>query len=127
MREKLVDIQREMAEGESVVMDGRDIGTVVLPDADLKIFQIASVEARAKRRYLENRQKGIAGTLEEIEKEIEKRDYIDSHRENSPLTKAKDAIVLDTSDMTIQEEIDTIVSLFKKKVGDLWKDTEQSL
>ena len=127
VREKLVDIQREMAEGESVVMDGRDIGTVVLPDADLKIFQIASVEARAKRRYLENRQKGIAGTLEEIEKEIEKRDYIDSHRENSPLTEAKDAIVLDTSDMTIQEEIDTIVSLFKKKVGDLWKDTEQSL
>ena len=125
VREKLVDIQREMAEGESVVMDGRDIGTVVLPDADLKIFQVASVEARAKRRYLENRQKGIAGTLEEIEKEIEKRDYIDSHRENSPLTKAKDAIVLDTSDMTIQEEIDTIVSLFKKKVGDLWKDTEQ--
>lgn len=127
VRERMVAIQREMAKGESVVMDGRDIGTVVLPDADLKVFQIASVEARARRRYLENRKKGIEGTLEEIEKDIEKRDYIDSHRENSPLRKAEDAVELDTSDMTIEGEIDAIVALFEQKAGDTWKDTERSL
>lgn len=127
VREKLVEIQREMAKNTSVVMDGRDIGTVVLPNADLKIFQVASVEARAKRRFLENREKGIAGTLEEIMKDIEKRDYIDSHREHSPLRKADDAILLDTSDMTIEEEIETIVRLFRQKVGGKWKDTEPSL
>lgn len=127
VREKLVDIQRKMASGTSVVMDGRDIGTVVLPKADLKIYQVASVKARAQRRFLENRKKGITGSLEEIEKDIEKRDYIDSHREHSPLRQAPDAILLDTSEMTIEEEIDKIVSLFREKVGDKWKDTEQSL
>ncbi len=126
VREKMVEIQRAMAERNSVVMDGRDIGTVVLPHADLKIYQVASVKARAKRRYLENQEKGIPCSLKEIEEDIEKRDYIDSHRENSPLTKAEDAILLDTSEMTIQEEIETIVSLFRKKVGESWKDTEQS-
>ena len=100
VRERLVALQREMAKGESVVMDGRDIGTVVLPDATLKVYQVASVESRAKRRYLEELSKGKEASLDEIQKDIERRDYIDSHREHSPLRKAEDAILLDTSDLT---------------------------
>ena len=119
VRERLVSLQREMAKGESVVMDGRDIGTVVLPDATLKVYQVASVESRAKRRYLEELSKGKEASLEEIQKDIERRDYIDSHREHSPLRKAEDAILLDTSDLTIQEEIDAILSLFREKAGEL--------
>ena len=119
VRERLVALQREMAKGESVVMDGRDIGTVVLPDATLKVYQVASVESRAKRRCLEELSKGKEASLEEIQKDIERRDYIDSHREHSPLRKAEDAILLDTSDLTIQEEIDAILSLFREKAGEL--------
>lgn len=119
VRERLVALQREMAKGESVVMDGRDIGTVVLPDATLKVYQVASVESRAKRRYLEKLSKGKEASLDEIQKDIERRDYIDSHREHSPLRKAEDAILLDTSDLTIQEEIDAILSLFREKAGEL--------
>lgn len=119
VRERLVALQREMAKGESVVMDGRDIGTVVLPDATLKVYQVASVESRAKRRYLEGLSKGKEASLDEIQKDIERRDYIDSHREHSPLRKAEDAILLDTSDLTIQEEIDAILSLFHEKAGEL--------
>ena len=119
VRERLVALQREMAKGESVVMDGRDIGTVVLPDATLKVYQVASVESRAKRRYLEELSKGKEASLDEIQKDIERRDYIDSHREHSPLRKAEDAILLDTSDLTIQEEIDAILSLFREKAGEL--------
>ncbi|MDD6845903.1 MAG: (d)CMP kinase [bacterium] len=119
VRERLVSLQREMAKGESVVMDGRDIGTVVLPDATLKVYQVASVESRAKRRYLEELSKGKEASLDEIQKDIERRDYIDSHREHSPLRKAEDAILLDTSDLTIQEEIDAILSLFREKAGEL--------
>ena len=119
VRARLVALQREMAKGESVVMDGRDIGTVVLPDATLKVYQVASVESRAKRRYLEELSKGKEASLDEIQKDIERRDYIDSHREHSPLRKAEDAILLDTSDLTIQEEIDAILSLFREKAGEL--------
>ena len=119
VRERLVALQREMAKGESVVMDGRDIGTVVLPDATLKVYQVASVESRAKSRYLEELSKGKEASLDEIQKDIERRDYIDSHREHSPLRKAEDAILLDTSDLTIQEEIDAILSLFREKAGEL--------
>ena len=119
VRERLVALQREMAKGESVVMDGRDIGTVVLPDATLKVYQVASVESRAKRRYLEELSKGKEASLDEIQNDIERRDYIDSHREHSPLRKAEDAILLDTSDLTIQEEIDAILSLFREKAGEL--------
>ena len=119
VRERLVALQREMAKGESVVMDGRDIGTVVLPDATLKVYQVASVESRAKRRYLEELSKGKEASLDEIQKDIERRDYIDSQREHSPLRKAEDAILLDTSDLTIQEEIDAILSLFHEKAGEL--------
>lgn len=119
VREKLVEIQQEIAKNESVVMDGRDIGTVVLPHATLKIYQVASVDSRALRRYKEDVAHHRNVTLEEIKKDIERRDYIDSHRENSPLRPAEDAIFLDTSDLTIQEEIDAIISLFRKKVGEI--------
>lgn len=119
VREKLVEIQQEIAKNESVVMDGRDIGTVVLPHATLKIYQVASVDSRALRRYKEDIAHQRNVTLEEIKKDIERRDYIDSHRENSPLRPAEDAIFLDTSDLTIQEEIDAIISLFRKKVGEI--------
>lgn len=123
VREKMVEIQRKMASTRSVVMDGRDIGTVVLPNATLKIYQVASVEARAKRRYEENLQKGFSKeSLEEIKQDIEQRDKIDSTRANSPLKQAEDAILLDTSDLTIEEEIHEILVLFHKKVGEeTWK------
>ncbi|MFA6861027.1 MAG: (d)CMP kinase [Bacilli bacterium] len=125
VREKLVKIQQAMAINDSVVMDGRDIGTVVLPKADLKIYQVASVEARAARRYKENQRKNIASSLEEIKNDIIKRDYIDSNRANSPLCQASDAILLDTSNLTIEEEIDKIISLFEEKVGKTWKILEK--
>ena len=113
----LVDIQRNMAKDVSIVMDGRDIGTYVLPNADVKIFQVADVKERAKRRYLENISKGIECTLEAVEKDLERRDYIDSHREFAPLRKAVDAIEVDTSYLSIEESIDTIVKIIKEKVG----------
>ncbi len=122
VREKMVALQREMAKSQSVVRDGRDIGTVVLPNADLKVYQIASAQARAKRRYEEFVKKGIPCSRDEILKDIQRRDYIDSHRENSPLTKAADAIVLDTSDRTIEEETKAILSLFEQKAGIKWKN-----
>ncbi len=118
VRERLVEIQQEMAKTESVVMDGRDIGTVVLPNATLKVYQVASVASRAERRYKEEIARNRIVSLEEIQKDIERRDYIDSHRENSPLKPAEDAIFLDTSNLTIQEEIDAIISLFRKKVSE---------
>ncbi len=113
----LVDLQRAMAKDVSIVMDGRDIGTYVLPNADVKIFQIADVKERAKRRYLENISKGMDCTLEAVEKDLERRDYIDSHREFAPLSKAADAIEVDTSFLTIEESIETIVKIIKEKVG----------
>lgn len=122
VREKMVALQREMAKSQSVVRDGRDIGTVVLPNADLKVYQIASAQARAKRRYEEFVKKGIPCSRDGILKDIQRRDYIDSHRENSPLTKAEDAIVLDTSDRTIEEETKAILSLFEQKAGIKWKN-----
>ena len=112
----LVDQQRKMAESHSVIMDGRDIGTYVLPNADVKIFQIASVETRAKRRYDENISKGIQCTLEEIEEDVRKRDYIDSHRDFAPLTCAEDAITLDTSFMSIEEVVDAIIKIIEEKL-----------
>jgi CMP/dCMP kinase len=129
VREKLVQLQQEMATKENVIMDGRDIGTIVLKDATLKIFQNASPYARAVRRQKENVVKGIStSSVEEIQKEIEARDYIDSHRENSPLRKAEDAIELDTSDLTIEEEVDAILEYFRKRIGEEeWKLLVQSL
>lgn len=117
IRLALVDQQREMAKYASVVMDGRDIGTYVLPNAQVKIFQIASVETRALRRYKENIEKGINVPLEDIKAELEKRDYIDSHREFAPLKQAEDAILLDTSYMSIQEVVDEVTRIVHEKVG----------
>lgn len=113
----LVDQQRKMAEKDSVIMDGRDIGTYVLPNADVKIYQIASVETRAIRRYEENISKGIACTLEEIEEDVRKRDYIDSHREFAPLRCAPDAVTLDTSYMSIEEVVKAIIDIINKKIS----------
>ena len=110
----LVEQQRNMAKKHSVIMDGRDIGTYVLPDADVKIYQIASVEVRAVRRYDENIAKGIPCTLEEIEEDVRKRDYIDSHREVSPLRQAEDAILLDNSDMTIPQQNEWLMQPVEK-------------
>lgn len=112
----LVDQQRSMAGKHSVIMDGRDIGTYVLPDADVKIFQIASVETRAIRRYDENIAKGIPCTLEEIEEDVRKRDYIDSHRDFAPLKPAADSILLDTSFMTVDEVVAAVIEIIDKKV-----------
>ena len=113
----LVEQQRKMAAKHSVIMDGRDIGTYVLPDADVKIFQIASVETRAVRRYDENISKGIPCTLEEIEEDVRKRDYIDSHRDVAPLKCAPDAITLDTSFMSVQEVVDEVINIINKKIA----------
>ena len=119
IRLALVVLQRAMAEKDSVIMDGRDIGTYVLPNADVKIYQIASVETRAVRRYEENISKGIPCTLEEIEEDVRKRDYIDSHREFAPLKPAVDSILLDTSYMSIQEVVDAIIEIIDKKIEEL--------
>ena len=113
----LVDQQRKMAENDSVIMDGRDIGTYVLPNADVKIYQIASVETRAVRRYDENISKGIPCTLEEIEEDVRKRDYIDSHRDFAPLRCASDATTLDTSFMSIEEVANAVIDIINKKVN----------
>lgn len=117
IRLALVDMQRELANKRSVVMDGRDIGTYVLPNAEVKIFQIASVECRAKRRYDENVLKGIPTSMEDVIEDVKKRDYIDSHRDFAPLRQADDAIPLDTSDMTIEEVVDAILKIVEEKTG----------
>ena len=118
-RAALVKMQQKICENGGYVLDGRDIGTVVLKDAPVKIFMIASAEARAKRRVLQNQEKGIEGDdYETILQEIQKRDYQDSHRENSPLKKADDAIELDTSDMTIEEVAQRVTEIIREKIGD---------
>ncbi len=119
VREYLVSLQQEMAQVGGVVLDGRDIGTVVLPNADLKIYQIASVEARATRRHLENLEKGIASDLEKIKAEIEKRDYEDMHREASPLRKADDAKELDTSHLSIDEVLAVVRKWVNQKLSEV--------
>ena len=118
IRLALVDLQRKMAESVSVVMDGRDIGTYVLPNAEIKIYQIASVETRAQRRYKENIEKGIPCTIEEIREDVKNRDYIDSHRAFAPLRPAQDSICIDTSDMSIDEVVNAILAIIKDKVGE---------
>ncbi|MBM6931537.1 (d)CMP kinase [[Clostridium] spiroforme] len=114
IRQFLVDSQRQMASMGNVILDGRDIGTVVLPNADLKIYQIASVETRALRRYKENIERGLQADLDVIQKEIEERDYQDMHRQISPLKKADDAIVVDTSDLSLDEVVDVVLTLIDK-------------
>ncbi len=117
VRKRLLDLQRTLASQEDVLMDGRDIGTMILPDADLKIFLTASVAERARRRYLEMKNKGQECILEEIRKEIEERDYRDIHREISPLHKAEDAVLLDTSDMDKEMVVKRIVSLARERMN----------
>lgn len=115
VREKLVEDQRNMASTHSVVMDGRDIGTVVLPDAEYKFFLNASAKVRAKRRFDENVEKGLSNqTLEEIEKSIIARDHYDSNREHSPLKKADDAIELETDLLSVEQVVNTIIDHIKK-------------
>ena len=116
VREILVAEQRKMALDKGYIMDGRDIGTVVLKDAEVKIFLTASVEARAKRRYLQDKEAGMDVSLEVLKEEIEKRDYQDTHREVSPLKKADDAIVVDSSDLSIDEVVSEILDIINKKV-----------
>lgn len=115
VRRKLVELQQKLAETTDVVMDGRDIGTVVLPNADLKVYLTASSRVRAERRYKELTEKGVECDIDVIEKDIIDRDYRDMHRENSPLKQADDAILVDSSDMTIAEVADRIISLYKGK------------
>lgn len=116
VREEMVKLQKEYGKLGGIVMDGRDIGTTVFPNADLKIFQIASVEERAKRRFIEDTKKGIACDLETLKKEIELRDYKDSTREISPLQKANDAIELDTSNLSKDEVVNKIVELARELI-----------
>ena len=117
VRAKLLALQRDMADRYNVLMDGRDIGTQILPDAQLKIYLTASTEARAQRRYLENQEKGIACTLEEIAKDIQERDERDMNREVSPLRQAEDAVLVDSSDMTAEEVIDHVIQLAQERMA----------
>ena len=114
VREAMVDQQRRMGAEKGIVMDGRDIGTTVFPDAELKIFVTASARVRAQRRYDELQQKGMPADFDEILKNVEERDYIDSHREVSPLRQAEDAILLDNSDMTIPQQNEWLMQQVEK-------------
>lgn len=114
VRSKLLKIQQELATTQNVIMDGRDIGTCVLPGAQVKIYLTASVETRGKRRFLELQEKGQVCSLEEICADIRDRDYRDMHREISPLKQAEDAVLVDSSDMTIDEVVEAILTLVKQ-------------
>jgi cytidylate kinase len=111
VRAKLVEQQKEMGKNKGIVMDGRDIGTVVFPEAELKIFMTASATTRAKRRYDELVQKGDNVSFEEVFKNVEERDYIDTHRDNSPLIRAEDAIEIDNSYLNRDEQFDVVLGL----------------
>lgn len=115
VRKKLVELQQKLAADKNVIMDGRDIGTCVLPNAQVKIYLTASVETRAERRYQELQEKGAACDLEVIKKDIADRDYQDMHREISPLKQAEDAILVDSSDMGIEEVVETIKNIYREK------------
>ena len=115
VREAMVDMQRLMGEAKGVIMDGRDIGTVVFPDAELKVFVTASAEVRAQRRYDELQQKGMPADYDDILKNVQERDYIDSHREVGPLRQAPDALLLDNSHMTIAEQNEWLMQRFLER------------
>lgn len=117
VRTKLVALQQKLAETTDVIMDGRDIGTCVLPDAQVKIYLTASVETRAKRRYMELMEKGEPADLEKIAADIKERDYRDMHREMSPLRQAEDAVLVDSSDMSIVEVVSAIRAIAEEKRG----------
>ena len=113
VRAHLLELQRNLAATKDVVMDGRDIGTAILPNADVKVYLTASVECRALRRYKELTEKGVECNLEEIAKDIEERDYRDMNRDISPLKQADDAVLVDSSEMTIEEVVKAIIDLCK--------------
>ena len=115
VRQKLLELQRALAVRQPVVMDGRDIGTVVLPDAETKVYLTASVEVRARRRYRELQEKGAACDIAEIEKDIRERDWRDMHRETAPLRQAEDAVLVDSSCMTAAEVTDEILALVRRE------------
>lgn len=115
VRKELVKRQQNIAKLSGIVMDGRDIGTVVLPDADIKIFLVADVEERAERRYLENREKGITSDFEQLKKEIIQRDEFDTNRKESPLIEAQDAVRLDTTSLTILEVVEKCKEIIKNR------------
>lgn len=117
VRKKLVELQQELAKHISVVMDGRDIGSVVLPDAQVKIFLTASADVRARRRCNELLEKGLEADFETVKKEIEERDYRDSHREHSPLRQVEDAVLVDSSELSIEEVTDRILKIVEEKTG----------
>ncbi len=115
VRTYLLEMQRELARTNNVIMDGRDIGTVVLPDAQVKVFLTASPEARARRRLLELEQRGTPQPFEQILKEIEERDWNDSHRAAAPLRQAEDAILLDTTELDFQESESALMDIIRKR------------
>ena len=117
VRAKLVEQQKSMGIHKGIVMDGRDIGTVVFPDAELKIFMTASPEVRARRRFDELAGKGQSVTFEEVLKNVQERDYIDTHREDSPLVKATDAIELDNSSLTREEQFQKVLELVEEVIN----------
>lgn len=114
VRARLVELQRELGKQKGIVMDGRDIGTVVFPNAELKIFMTADPIVRAQRRLKELQGKGLAVTLDEVLKNIEERDYIDQHRDVAPLRKADDALILDNTNMTVEQQMEWVEDMFKR-------------
>ena len=118
VRAYLMDMQRQMAERYNVIMDGRDIGTVVLPNAGLKVFLTAAVETRAARRHLELAEKGINTTFEEVLRDMRIRDERDSNRETAPLRAAEDAVILDTGDLTLEESIQALLDLIQARMSE---------
>ena len=117
VRKKLVELQRELAGRRDVVMDGRDIGTVVLPDATVKIFLTAAPEARARRRWLEYQQKGMEVAFEDVLTDVKQRDYQDTHRAAAPLKQAEDAVLLDTSDLNFEQSLAAMKKIIAEKVN----------
>ena len=117
VRAFLLELQRGMARAQNVLMDGRDIGTVILPDASVKIFLTASPEARARRRWLENKAKGIQEEYEAVLEDVKKRDYQDSHRAAAPLRQAEDAILVDTSELDFDQSFETLKKIIAEKLG----------
>ena len=117
VRAYLLEMQRQLARENSVVMDGRDIGTVVLPDATVKIFLTATPEARATRRWKEYQAKGMPNTYEEVLADVKQRDYQDTHRAAAPLKQAEDAVLLDTSELNFEQSLDAMKQIIAQKVG----------
>ena len=118
VRQFLFDLQRDIAKANNCIMDGRDIGTVVLPDAQVKIFLTASPEARAQRRYKELQEKGATDTYEAVLADLKQRDYNDSHRATAPLKPAEDSVLVDTTALTLQESVQKVISVIQNKMTD---------